>query len=267
MGVHGRRQLRAALSILLRPFLLALALTIFVRLFLSPSSSSSSSKRQPPPPPLTKALVIASTSDQPRSETSWIDEEVPEDWQVYNYVTDRPASPGLAVPANKGNEAMAYLTYIVDHYDALPDVVFFHHAHRRGWHQELDSPDEVRRLRAGYVARAGFASARCLPGCENVIPLAGYSVDPAALPQHGRNVQLATLLDEFLDAAAGERVPRRLAAPCCAQFAASRAAIRRRGVEWWARLRRWLAETPLDSMTSGRLMEHTWHVWLGQEAQ
>ena len=219
----------------------------------------------PSKPKYTKALVIASTSNQPREEVGWI-KQVTKDWKVFNYVTDHPVSRDLAVPVNKGNEAMVYLTYIIDHYDRLPDVVFFHHSHRKAWHQEMDSLTEVSRFRPSYVVKKGYASARCLPGCENVISLADYSIDFSSFDLRGRDVQLTSLLDEFLDKSKGEKVPKRIAAPCCAQFAASREAIQRRSLEWWQNMRQWLIDTPLDSKSSGRLLEHTWHIWLGEES-
>ncbi len=155
---------------------------------------------------------------------------------------------------------MAYLTHIIDHYDKLADVVLFHHSHRKSWHQELDSLTEVRSLRPSYVARKGYASTRCLPGCENVIPLADFAADFSLFPRIGRDVQLASLLHEFMDndRRANQGVDddaflsgiTKLAAPCCSQFAASRHAIRARSREWWMRLRQWLIDTPLDNRTA-----------------
>lgn len=216
---------------------------------------------------LTTALVVASSRRMVENgDTAWL-ADVPAAWQpVFHYVTDAPISPELSVPVHKGREAMAYLTYIVDQYDDLADVVVFHHGHRRGWHQEMDSVDEVKRLRPEYVAKRGYASLRCLPGCENVIVLANYAVDQSEMHRHPRDVQLTTLLDDFLDKDAGERVPVRLASPCCAQFAASRQAIQRRSRAWWRSLRQWVIDTPVVDQESGRLLEHTWHVWLGNES-
>lgn len=258
MGAHSHRQVRAALSFILRPLGLAVLVTIFFRTLFSPSQPAKTKL-----PKETKALVIASTSDLSPSQSSWIS-QVPSDWSIYNYVADAPTSADLTVPINKGNEAMVYLTYIIDHYDRLPDVVFFRHGHSQAWHQAMDSLTEVTRLRTPYVLRKGYVSARCLPGCENLIPLADHTVAAENLVYVGRDVHLTTLLDEFLDKEKGEQVPGRLAAPCCAQFAASREAITARPREWWIRLRQWLIDTPLDSMSSGRLMEHTWHIWLGE---
>ncbi len=37
-------------------------------------------------------------------------------------------------PINKGNEATAYMQYIVDHYDTLPEYMLFVHGHEKSWH-------------------------------------------------------------------------------------------------------------------------------------
>lgn len=268
MGASTNRRLQAALSFLLRPLLLAVLVTLTCRV-LFPSSSSSPEQSPPArssaPKALIKALVLASTSTLPSHEKAWIS-SVPPSWAVHVYNTDVPG----AVPLNKGNEAMAYLTYIIDHYHRLPDVVFFHHAHAASWHQSLASLDEVASLRASYVRQAGFVSSRCLPGCENVIPVAAPSAAaagsedaPAGRVVGGRDVQLAALLGAFVNRSAGETVPARIAAPCCAQFAVSAERVRRRERGWWVALRQWLVDTPLGDRESGRLLEYTWHLWMG----
>jgi hypothetical protein len=38
------------------------------------------------------------------------------------------------IPINKGNEASAYLKYIIDHYDKLSDFTFFIHDEEYSWH-------------------------------------------------------------------------------------------------------------------------------------
>ncbi|CAK7219506.1 hypothetical protein SEUCBS140593_003911 [Sporothrix eucalyptigena] len=304
MGIQSRRQVRAALVFVARPLLFAMFITFCARVLFGGNKDATALKPSPQDPAasqpeparyashashqsnhdhhhkgqsqsdrldldrLTTALVVASTSKSVEAgETDWL-ADVPAPWKnnVFHYVTDAPLSPDLAVPVNKGNEAMVYLTYIIDHYDTLADVVLFHHGHRRGWHQAMDSIDEVRQLRPQYVARRGYASLRCLPGCENIIVLADYAVERSQFQRYGRDVHLTTLLDDFLDKDAGERVPVKLASPCCAQFAASRKAIQRRSRAWWTSLRQWVVDTPLSNMESGRLMEHTWHMWLGNES-
>lgn len=278
MGIYRRRQLRAAVSLLIYPFAFAVLLTFAAKLLFGGRSSSSpppltkSSQSSPrhQPGTISKALVVASTT---KEDTSWLS-QIPSslNWTINHYRVDAPLNPALSVPTRKGNEAMVYLTYIIDNYDALPDVIFFHHGHPTAWHQKLSSAEEVSRLRTEYVLKAGYASARCLPGCENVVSLEGGEPAPrmAALPLLSRRDHLVTLLENFLEPARFPDlegvVPAKLAAPCCAQFAVSRERVLRREREWWVKLREWLIEAPLPSMNSGRLMEHLWHVFFGVEA-
>lgn len=55
-----------------------------------------------------KELVFAATSV---SDMSWVAEELPA-WSANIYRTDE-ADAALAVPVNKGNEAMVYLTFVL----------------------------------------------------------------------------------------------------------------------------------------------------------
>lgn len=62
-----------------------------------------------PVPPNEKELVFAAMR---ASNMSWVEENVPE-WPVNIYRADvPPGEDDLTVPMNKGNEAMAYLTYV-----------------------------------------------------------------------------------------------------------------------------------------------------------
>ncbi|KAH6651967.1 hypothetical protein BKA67DRAFT_660741 [Truncatella angustata] len=239
--------------------LLLLLLLLLLRYHQHPEADAS-------PTPYTKALVVASTSATAPNATAWLP-DVPPGWAVYHYITDdaAPAPPALPVPADRGNEAMAYLTYIIDGYAALPDVVYFHHGHYRSWHQALDSVSEVRGLRAEHVVERGYVSPRCVAGCENVMPVSSDAVGLGNLHLVARDVRLRTFLGEFLDA--GEEIPEKIAAPCCAQFVVSRDAIRSRSLGWWRGMRNWLMNTSLSSYDSGRLLEWTWHIWFGEAPQ
>ena len=56
---------------------------------------------------------------------------------VYEKHRDRVAQAGLhGVPRNTANEASAFLKFIVDYYDNLPEVMVFLHGHRYAYHQE-----------------------------------------------------------------------------------------------------------------------------------
>lgn len=81
--------------------------------------------------PPTKALVVASVE---ADDTSWIHTHLP-DWQVNRYVVNSESTQ-FQVPKNKGREAMVYLTYMIESYNNLPDIVVFMHSQRYQWHND-----------------------------------------------------------------------------------------------------------------------------------
>jgi hypothetical protein len=252
------RHIHRLISFAIRPLLAAIFITLILHWTTSPSHPK---KPQDPHPHLSKHLIIASTLS---SNLTWLYPSLRQThWTPHIYVTDDPHA--LTVPKNKGNEAMVYLTYIIDNYHSLPDVMFFHHDHHQAWHQMFSSSYELAHLNLDTVVREGYVSPRCLPGCENVIELPGDVAPLSDLKGASRDVQISTVLGEFLlDKEGGrEGVPGKIAAPCCAQFAVSREAVRRRSLETWVVLREWLLETSLESRTAGRVLEWTWHLWFG----
>ena len=70
-----------------------------------------------------KRIVIAAHYEE---NVSWLD-AVSRYWQV------TIMGPG-GLLANKGNEAMAYLTYIIQNYEHLPESMAFIHGHQTSWH-------------------------------------------------------------------------------------------------------------------------------------
>lgn len=71
----------------------------------------------------------------------------------------------LRVPKNKGHEAMVYLTYIIDFYDALPDITIFMHAHRYSHHNNAildhDATAMMPNLSSERVIREGYVNMKC----------------------------------------------------------------------------------------------------------
>lgn len=63
----------------------------------------------------------------------------------------------------------------------------------------------------------------------------------------------------FTELFPGEQIPEAVAVHCGAQFAVTRAAIRRRSKEEYVRFREWLWNTKLPDYLSGRVMEYAWH--------
>ena len=123
-------------------------------------------------PKESKALVVAARS---RETVQWMNDVEP-DWIKYPYILDENDKPNntLTVPANNGNEAMRYLTFIIDNYDSLPDFIAFRHGPGSAWHQRFDSAIEVNNLNLTTVRLRGYQNTNCVGvwGCDEHIYLA-----------------------------------------------------------------------------------------------
>lgn len=230
-----------------------------------------------------KIIVVPSLEDE---DVTWVTDELP-DWQhaIYtvNPSSDEMRAHTLTTPVNKGHEAMAYLTYIIDHYArSIPSVVAFLHSHRGGfftaWHVDTPLHDNVyamRHLQLDYVKDQGYVNLRCNlnPGCKRTsgmnrhVSMADWqevlgNTSTPAFSQHGPSaaVEAHAASDD------SATVPPRIWTPCCAQFAVSREQILKRPLQDYIQIREWLMTTDRDDAQSGRVLEYLWHVIFGQQA-
>ncbi|OGE54154.1 hypothetical protein PENARI_c006G02587 [Penicillium arizonense] len=214
---------------------------------------------KPPGYKYTKTVVVARTKEE---DTSWIAEELP-DWQRAVYVADDPSAP-LHPPKNKGHEVMIYLTYIVDHYDRLPDVAVFMHSHQVAWHNDNlfggDAAELLRRLNLNRVIREGYMNTRCGygPGCP-------AWMHPGAIEEDESKQEEIMLARAWGELFPDEAIPNVLAQPCCAQFALSRDRIRSIPHARYVYYRDWLLATDLSDYITGRIWEYLWqYVFTGE---
>ena len=211
-----------------------------------------SGRPSPRGPTYTRAMVVPRMRDE---NISWIANELP-DLDTVIYVANDPSAP-LHPPKNKGHEVMIYLTYMIDHYDDLPDIVIFMHAHRWTHHNNHllghDAVQMIRRLSSDYVTRKGYVNMRCewYPGC------------PEWLHPKTAQESLAKQEEEVLSRSWRELfpthpVPKALGQACCAQFALSRERILSISLSQFVFYRDWIMRTPLSDYVSGRIWEYTW---------
>jgi hypothetical protein len=206
----------------------------------------------------TRGLTIACMKHE---DTSWTDIE---DLGVekYIYVVDDPEA-SLRVPKNKGHEAMVYLTYIIDFYDALPEVSIFMHAHRYSHHNNAildhDAAAMIRNLRSEWVTRKGYVNLRCNldPGC------------PTILNYHGTfgedKIWKSAIVDFLHILDPGRPLPDEMSQPCCAQFAVSRERIKETSLKQYVFYRDWLLGLSGSDHDTGRTWEYLWHyIFTGQ---
>lgn len=197
---------------------------------------------------------------------SWYADRCDNSWQQAIYHMDEPQYI-LHPPRNVGREAMAYLTFLIDHYDVLPEIIVFLHPHLQGWPAAWhnDAPDynnvrSIQSLKLDYVRTNGYANMRCIhnPGC------------PAEI-QPFRNDSRRTAELAFADAymyffgGNSSTVPEQVGTPCCSQFAVSSDQVRKRPRADYQRYRQWLISTELGSDISGRVMEYMWHIMFGKD--
>jgi len=88
-----------------------------------------------------------------QDDTQWIQDLSPA-WESYIYAVDDPSAE-LTVSNNHGFEASFYLTFIIDHYHHLPDVVVFLHGQRYQWHN-----DDTVRFREMLISRKRLSDCR-----------------------------------------------------------------------------------------------------------
>ncbi|KAF7593805.1 hypothetical protein BBP40_010862 [Aspergillus hancockii] len=234
------------------------------------------------------ALVISRVSAD--GDPSWLD-TLSNKYHLCIYTVD--ASPTKSkfaqVPANRGHEAMAYLTFIIDNYDNIPSRgAVFAHGSRFAWHNDHPDYDNAALLAALNLQTAlepwGYHNLRCdwsLSTCpSSVSPQGGIDNTFKAVlqPWSARavsDIALPKALDALFgpDPGAGTVNKAKLSrthtirSQCCAQFVVSRANIHRHSLDEYIALRQWLLDAgkysnaaPLDDRISGRVLSYVWHI-------
>ena len=188
-------------------------------------------------------------------DVSWIPDEL-SDTDLTVYTVNDPLA-ALHPPKNKGHEVMIYLSYIIEHYDALPDVIIFMHAHRWTHHNNAllgyDAAEMIRRLQSDYVIREGYVNMRCSwsPGCPEWL----HSDSPQESLEKQEEVVLFKSWSELFPS---NPIPNALGQACCAQFALSRERVLSIPLSRFIFYRDWIARTPLSDYISGRIWEYSW---------
>ncbi|KAF2487715.1 hypothetical protein BDY17DRAFT_289563 [Neohortaea acidophila] len=196
-----------------------------------------------------KALIIASVQ---KEDTNWTS-TLPDNVDVHRYINDNPQAE-FTVPMNKGNEVMAYLTYLIDHYDRLPEVMVFVHAHEfthhNPWLLAEHTPTMVRRLSPHRVIREGYMNLHCGSWDEGTCPA-------TIRPTEGRPWR--EFQDIWESLFPNDPVPEVLAQHCCGQFAISRHRALQVPREEFIRLRQWMFDTKMNLGITGQFWEYLWH--------
>jgi hypothetical protein len=224
-----------------------------------------------PPPETTPygALVIAGTD---KSDLKWLRTMDQTTWRMYPYnVNDDPGNrhTKLRVPANKGHEAMVYLSFIIDNYEDLPWATVFIHGHREAWHQEDELDSLLNELNLQALAKAGYINLRCdwFPSCPAELRPVHHDAVVWGPGTYHKQCEVA-IAGNWRQLFPDNSLPETFASQCCAQFAVTRQKILRRPKSDYERMRWWLVDTLLEDDVSGRVFEKLWaYIFTGESVQ
>ncbi|KAJ5714962.1 uncharacterized protein N7483_012143 [Penicillium malachiteum] len=244
------------------------------------------------------ALVVSRVSAD--GDPSWLN-ALAKHYHLCVYEVDAvdESSMYLQVPANRGHEAMAYLTFIIDNYAEIPaSGAVFVHGSRWAWHNDSPDYDNLALLSildvpralepSGYYnLRCDWSTSTCLPSVaaqgslemrlqSAVEPWSARAASDIALPR-----ALASIFggEEFMSKKEKADLELRrtdiVRSQCCAQFVVSRERVWQHSRAEYVALRQWLLDgtgnqgdsrtrdgkaAPADDRVAGRVLSYMWHI-------
>ena len=189
--------------------------------------------------------------ESPQMEQAWLKNINRSVYNLYPYPYASPQShlPNR-IPKNKGQEAMTYLTFIIDHYDDLPDTMFFIHGHDEAWHQDGSIESLLPKVEWAQVPNH-YVNVR---GCFGHEPGTPESSVDESLRSMWQKLNLTSLGFPLISELKNNK------GSCCAQFIVKKEIVLKHKPNTYLQLRNWLLETDADNYVSGRVFEYFWHI-------
>lgn len=241
------------------------------------------------------ALVVARVTAD--GDPSWLD-VLSESYHLCVYTADAPLdvrSNHVQVPANRGHEAMAYLTFLIDNYAHIPAAgVVFVHGSRFAWHNDAPGYDNTPLLAALNVSAAlapwGYHNLRCDWSASTCPPSSASqgsletSFLSVLLPWDARVVSDNSLPSALVALFGGDKFNSNegggqlqlgrttaIRSQCCAQFVVAQHNIWQHSREEYVALRQWLLDgssssrmqanvAPSEDGVAGRILSYIWHI-------
>lgn len=178
-------------------------------------------------------------------------------WLTLNIYTHNPNVTGAhLVTPNGGREAHLYLSWIVDHYDDLPERVLFVHAHNGSWHLH----NTLRMIQClDFNTNHGFVPINVGGGW-------GWRYQTLGLHSGYSGISIIDQQWESVFRPFLGNPPSSFSFYCCATFLVRKERILARPLEAWRTWRDWTLIPDPDPARTGLGLEYIWHYLFGEPA-
>lgn len=184
-----------------------------------------------------------------KEDIEWID-KLNKFKNIYLYEKENPNKEPYNIPKNKGGEASAYIKYIIDNYDNLPNHIVLLHCHEFSWHHKGSIIDVIDNLINTDIE---FMNINDSTVCDNMGSYQdwvngdlGYYYQNLIKPAVGDH----TLYDNFTEKQPG-----------CAQFIIHKDRILYHSIDFYKDIYNWILDTKVDFYNHGYYLEWTWELF------
>ena len=221
-----------------------------------------------PPKPKTPAndeapadrLIIKSRLEN--EDLSWLD-RLPQIWKksIITIDNDFARLHENAARVDRGRVADAYLRWIIENYNKLPETMVFLPPENQPSTSGARIRSEIPKLRVPFIQSSGFAPLKCpsVEMCEKLIR-----------PFHSPPYELRTMEEPmgnvWKQLFGEDKMREDLATLPSAELAVSKAQVQKRSVDEYLKVWTWLNKTIMDDDSAGLVIEYLWPFLFGKDA-
>lgn len=188
--------------------------------------------------------IVVSTH---KKDVTWLN-NFSKNYKIFLY-TKEDEKNKYNIPINRGNEASAYLKYILDFYEYFPDLIFFIHDDEFSWHH---SGSLILKLEEALDKNLDYYNINdnCIMG--NITPHPWYD---EIIEWYQKYIQEFIPIEKLPSPewTAGYRGS--------AQFLVNKKNILNLPKNFYENLYNWIIDTDMEGSKSGRFLEYTWHLF------
>jgi hypothetical protein len=166
---------------------------------------------------------------------------------------------------DKGRIADAYLRWLIENYNTLPEIIVFLPPADSRQKDPLDALDTLSRLHTPFIQASGFANLKC------PTQISGTTCNGKSLITATPSYEIRTMeanITTVWQAWFGDEIaaPEVFATVLGAEFAVSKSQVRKRSGEDYVKYWTWLNNMIMDDDSAGLVFEFLWHVVFSKDA-